>query len=30
MREVLEELDPRYPETDLDVARLRQRLQPPY
>ncbi|HKF33758.1 MAG TPA: PPK2 family polyphosphate kinase [Jatrophihabitantaceae bacterium] len=30
LSEVLEELDPRYPQTELDVERLRKRLQPPY
>ncbi|HEY3089609.1 MAG TPA: PPK2 family polyphosphate kinase [Jatrophihabitantaceae bacterium] len=30
LREVVEELDPQYPQTDLDVERLRKRLQPPY
>jgi PPK2 family polyphosphate:nucleotide phosphotransferase len=30
LREVLEELDPQYPQTTLDVERLRKRLQPPY
>jgi polyphosphate kinase 2 (PPK2 family) len=30
LREVVEELDPQYPPTDLDVERLRKRLQPPY
>ncbi len=30
LREVFDEMDPQYPQLDLDVARLRQRLQPPY
>ena len=28
--EVFDELDPQYPQTNLDVARLRERLQPPH
>lgn len=30
LREALEELDPKYPEIDLDIPRLRRRLEPPY
>ena len=30
LTEVLGELDPQYPPTDLDIQRLRKRLQPPY
>ena len=30
MREVFDELDPQYPQVDLDIPRLRKRLQPPY
>jgi PPK2 family polyphosphate:nucleotide phosphotransferase len=30
IREVFDELDPQYPDCDLDVARLRRRLQPPF
>jgi PPK2 family polyphosphate:nucleotide phosphotransferase len=30
LREVFEELDPQYPQSDLDVPRLRKRLVPPY
>lgn len=30
MNETLRELDPRYPQPDLDLDRLRRRLQPPY
>jgi PPK2 family polyphosphate:nucleotide phosphotransferase len=30
LRETLADLDPQYPPTDLDLPRLRQRLQPPY
>ncbi len=30
LREVLEDLDPKYPETSLDVPALKARLQPPY
>jgi PPK2 family polyphosphate:nucleotide phosphotransferase len=30
LRETFIDLDPRYPQTDLDVPRLRKRLQPPY
>lgn len=30
LRETLEELDPKYPEVDLDVPRLLKRLEPPY
>jgi PPK2 family polyphosphate:nucleotide phosphotransferase len=30
LREVFDELDPQYPQTNLDVARLRERLQPPH
>jgi PPK2 family polyphosphate:nucleotide phosphotransferase len=30
MREVFDELDPRYPDTNLDVPHLRRRLQPPF
>ncbi len=30
LREVFDELDPQYPQANLDVARLRERLQPPH
>lgn len=30
MREILRELNPQYPAVELDLPRLRQRLQPPY
>ena len=30
LREVFEDLDPQYPDTDLDVPRLRERLRPPH
>jgi polyphosphate kinase 2 (PPK2 family) len=30
LREDFEELDPQYPQSDLDVPRLRKRLEPPY
>ena len=30
LRETLEELDPRYPQPDLDLDRLRERLEPPH
>ena len=30
LHETFTDLDPRYPQTDLDVSRLRKRLQPPY
>jgi PPK2 family polyphosphate:nucleotide phosphotransferase len=30
LREVFDELDPHYPRTDLDLPRLRKRLEPPY
>ena len=30
VREVFDDLDPQYPQVDLDIPRLRKRLQPPY
>jgi PPK2 family polyphosphate:nucleotide phosphotransferase len=30
LREVFDELDPHYPQSDLDVPQLRRRLEPPY